>query len=77
LTDAHALQERVQEAAAYMRARLLGGLFVVCLDNLAGSAKIFLPTSVAPEAPQTNYVQVLLSKLVTFRAATCLATLRN
>jgi GNAT superfamily N-acetyltransferase len=39
LTDAHVLQDRVQAAAAYMRARPHGGLFVVCLDNLSGSAK--------------------------------------
>jgi GNAT superfamily N-acetyltransferase len=39
LTDADVLQERVEEAAAYMRARRYGGLFVVCLDNLGGSAK--------------------------------------
>ncbi len=38
LTDARVLQDRVQEAAAYMRARTYGGLFVVCLDNLSGSA---------------------------------------
>ena len=36
LTDAHALQGRVREAAAYMRARPNGGLFVVCLDNVGG-----------------------------------------
>jgi len=39
LTDAQALEGRVQEAAAYMRARPNGGLFVVCLDNLNGAAK--------------------------------------
>jgi GNAT superfamily N-acetyltransferase len=39
LTDARVLQDRVQEAAAYMRARPHGGLFVVCLDNLSASAK--------------------------------------
>ena len=39
LTDARVLQDRVQEAAAYMRARPYGGLFVVCLDNLSRSAK--------------------------------------
>jgi hypothetical protein len=39
LTDARVLQDRVQEAAAYIRARPHGGLFVVCLDNLSGPAK--------------------------------------
>jgi GNAT superfamily N-acetyltransferase len=39
LTDAHVLQDRVQEAAAYMRARSYGGLFILCLDNLSGLAK--------------------------------------
>ena len=38
LTDVQVLQDRVQEAAAYMRTRPHGGLFVVCLDNLSGSA---------------------------------------
>lgn len=33
------LQDRVEEAAAYMRARSYGGLFVLCLDSLSGSAK--------------------------------------
>src|ERR1700761_4084372 len=39
ITDAHMLQHRVGEAAAYMRARTHGGLFVLCLDNLSGSAQ--------------------------------------
>jgi GNAT superfamily N-acetyltransferase len=39
LTTAHVLQDRVQEAAAYMRGRSYGGLLVLCLDNLSGSAK--------------------------------------
>jgi GNAT superfamily N-acetyltransferase len=39
LADASVLQDRVEEAAAYMRARSYGGLFVLCLDNLSGSAK--------------------------------------
>ena len=39
LTDAQVLQDRVQEAAAYMLARPNGGLFVVCLDNLSGAAR--------------------------------------
>ncbi len=39
LTDADVLQKRVEEAAAYMRARSYGGLFLVCPDNLGGSAK--------------------------------------
>jgi GNAT superfamily N-acetyltransferase len=39
LTDARVLQNRVLEAAAYMRARPNGGMFVVCMDNLGGPAK--------------------------------------
>jgi GNAT superfamily N-acetyltransferase len=39
LTDAVILRDRVQDAAAYMRARPCGGLFVLCLDNLSGLAK--------------------------------------
>src|SRR5258707_393461 len=39
LTDAYMLQDRVEEAAAYIRAHSYGGLFVLCLDNLSGSAK--------------------------------------
>src|SRR3979411_1447022 len=39
VTDAHVLQDRVQEAAAYMRARPYGGLLVLCLDNLSVSVK--------------------------------------
>jgi hypothetical protein len=44
VVDAPVLQDRVQEAAAYMRARPNGGLFVVCLDNVGGAAKESLPT---------------------------------
>ena len=44
LTDAHVLQKYVEEAAAYMRGRPYGGLFVVCPDNLSGSAKENLAT---------------------------------
>jgi GNAT superfamily N-acetyltransferase len=43
LTGRETLQSRVQEAAAYMRVRSNGGLFVVCLDNLHGAAKESLP----------------------------------
>src|SRR5215469_13727235 len=38
LMDARALQDRVQHAAAYLRARPNGGLFVVCIDNVRGAA---------------------------------------
>ncbi len=55
LTDAHVLQNRVQEAAAYMRARPNGGLFVMCLDNVAGAAKEALSTIVA----QAKFVQAI------------------
>lgn len=39
MTDAYALERHVEEAAAYMRVRAYGGLFVLCLDNLGESAK--------------------------------------
>ena len=39
MTDARVLRDAVQQAVAYMRARESGGLFIVCLDNLSGSAK--------------------------------------
>ena len=55
LTDANVLQERVQEAATYMRARPYGGLFVVCLDNLSGSAKENLGGILA----QAKFVQAI------------------
>jgi GNAT superfamily N-acetyltransferase len=55
LTDAHALQGRVREAAAYMRARPNWGLFVVCLDNVSGVAKESLPTILA----QAKFVQAI------------------
>jgi GNAT superfamily N-acetyltransferase len=55
LTDAPILQDRVRAAAAYMRARPKGGLFVVCLDNVTGAAKESLPTILA----QTKFVQAL------------------
>jgi GNAT superfamily N-acetyltransferase len=55
LTDAQALQGRVQEAAAYMRARPNGGLFVVCLDNMNGPAKESLPTILA----EAKFVQAM------------------
>jgi GNAT superfamily N-acetyltransferase len=46
-TDAQILQDRVRNAAAYMRARTNGGLFVVCLDNVTGTAKESLPSILA------------------------------
>ena len=55
LTDAHVLQDRVQEAAAYMRARPTAGLFVVCVDNLSGSAK----ESLSPILAQARFVQAI------------------
>src|SRR3981081_3078945 len=55
LTDANVLQERVQEAATYMRAHPYGGLFVVCLDNLSGSAKENLGGILA----QAKFVQAI------------------
>src|SRR3982074_3333057 len=44
LTNALVLQDRVEAAAAYMRARPKGGLFVLCLDNVSGTAKQTLST---------------------------------
>jgi ribosomal protein S18 acetylase RimI-like enzyme len=52
LTDSETLQNRVQEAAAYMRGYSNGGLFVVCLDNLFGAAKESLPAIL----DKTNFV---------------------
>jgi GNAT superfamily N-acetyltransferase len=49
LTEASALRERVREAAAYMRARQYGGLLVVCLDNMNGSAKELYSTILSQE----------------------------
>jgi GNAT superfamily N-acetyltransferase len=59
LTDARVLQSRVQEAAAYMRSRPTGGLFVVCLDNLSGSAKenmasVLAEAKMTPSIPMTG-----------------------
>jgi GNAT superfamily N-acetyltransferase len=47
LVDVQELQQRVQAAAAYMRARSTGGLFLICLDNVSGAAKEALPRVVA------------------------------
>jgi GNAT superfamily N-acetyltransferase len=55
LMDAPVLQDRAQEAAAYMRARPNGGLFVVCLDNVGGAARESLPTILA----QAKFVQAI------------------
>jgi ribosomal protein S18 acetylase RimI-like enzyme len=55
LTDAQILLDRVQEAAAYMRARANGGWFVVCLDNVRGAAKESLPTIL----DQAKFVQAI------------------
>jgi GNAT superfamily N-acetyltransferase len=55
LTDADVLQDRVQEAEAYMRARSNGGLFVVCLDNVSGDARVRLPATLA----QAKFVQAI------------------
>jgi hypothetical protein len=55
LADGHVLQHRVEEAAAYMLARSYGGLFLLCLDNLNGSAK----ESVAAILAQATFVQAM------------------
>jgi hypothetical protein len=59
LSDAQVLQQRVQRAATYMQARPYGGLFVVCLDNVSGSAKENLAAILArakfvPAIPMTG-----------------------
>jgi GNAT superfamily N-acetyltransferase len=55
LTDAQVLEDRVQAAAGYMRARPNGGLFVLCLDNVSGAAKKSLPTILA----EAEFVQAI------------------
>lgn len=55
LTDARLLQKRVHEAAEYMHSRPHGGLFVVCLDNLSGSAK----ESLTPILAQVKFVPAI------------------
>lgn len=45
LTNAQVLQDRVEGAAAYMRARPKGGLFVLCLDMLVGRLRKLYPRS--------------------------------
>jgi GNAT superfamily N-acetyltransferase len=55
LTDSEILQRGVQEAAAYMRARSNGGIFVVCLDNLHGAAK----ESLSAILGETNFVPAM------------------
>jgi GNAT superfamily N-acetyltransferase len=55
LTNAQVLQDRVESAAAYMRARPNGGLFVLCLDNVSGTAKEALSTILT----QAKFVQAI------------------
>jgi GNAT superfamily N-acetyltransferase len=55
LTNAHVLQDRVETAAAYMRSRPNGGLFVLCLDNVSGTAKDALSTILT----QAKFVQAI------------------
>jgi hypothetical protein len=45
LTDAQVFRDRVEAAAAYMRSRPTGGLFVVCLDNVSGPQRKLYPRS--------------------------------
>jgi GNAT superfamily N-acetyltransferase len=59
MTDAHVLQDAVQDAAAYVRTRDAAGLFVVCLDSLGGAARERLPLMLAqarfvPAFPMTG-----------------------
>jgi GNAT superfamily N-acetyltransferase len=42
ITDARVLRLRVREAATYIRTREVGGLLIVCLDYLEGSARACL-----------------------------------
>jgi GNAT superfamily N-acetyltransferase len=55
VTEAPVLWERVTEAAAYMRARPHGGLFVVCLDYVNGSARKHCSTILS----QAKFVQAI------------------
>jgi len=55
LADAKVLRNRVQKAAAYMRARPSRGLFIVCLDNVSGDAKDSLASILA----QSEFVQAI------------------
>jgi hypothetical protein len=55
LTDAQVLQDRGEGAAAYMRARPKEGLFVLCLDNVSGTAKEALSTILT----QAKFVQAI------------------
>jgi GNAT superfamily N-acetyltransferase len=55
LTDTYELEDRVEEAAAYMRARSYGGLFVLCLDNLSGSAI----ENLSPILARSKFVQAI------------------
>jgi len=55
LTDAQLLEDRVQSAAAYMRARSNGGIFVVCLDNVSWAAKEAMPMILA----QAKFVEAM------------------
>jgi GNAT superfamily N-acetyltransferase len=70
LTDACALEQTIPAAAAYMRARDTAGLFVVCLDNLSGSAKRELHSFLAnaklvPSIPMTGMAGDILPMQVT------------
>lgn len=55
IPDSHLLQDRVQEAAAYMEAHPYGGLLILCLDNLSGSAKENLDATLA----RSKFVQAI------------------
>ena len=55
LADIQVLQARVQEAAAYMRVRSYKGWFVLCLDNVSGSAKQNLAATLA----RAKFVQAI------------------
>ena len=59
LTDARVLPDRVYEAPEYMRGRAHGGLFVVCLVNLSGSAK----ESLFPILVQARFVHAITMKM--------------
>jgi GNAT superfamily N-acetyltransferase len=53
--DVQVLQDRVRQAATYLRARRNRGLFVVCLDNVSGPAKKSLSTVLA----EAKFVQAI------------------
>jgi GNAT superfamily N-acetyltransferase len=64
-SEASILEDKVQQAAAYMRTRRHGGLFLICLDSLSGSAKgnlasIVMKAKLIPAIPMTGMASDIL-----------------